>query len=148
MSGQDQQEVDGGIRFSTLLYRYLFFDWLFADFGKARGLLERHAVWQHNRAMRRYLPVYLRRWSVLAATAFALGWLFEPLVDAAVAACFFTGCAMTMTGMAQICLLWLLLGRPDAPHGGKASTGEKMLARSTRRSRPPDDRGDPLFLQL
>ncbi len=147
MSGRTDPE--DGTAFATLLYRYVFFDWLFADFAKARSLFERHAAWQHNRAMRRHLPVYLRRWAVVAAIAFALGWLFEQTVDATVAACFFTGCAMTMTGVAQICALWLLLGRPDMPRtGGNPSTGEKMLARSPRRLTPPDDRGDKLFLQL
>ena len=151
MSGRADPDEGNGVAetaFSTLLYRYVFFDWLFADFGKARSLFERHAAWQHNRAMRRYLPVYLRRWTAVTAIAFALGWLFEQTVDATVAACFFTGCAMTMTGMAQICALWLLLGRADMPSsGGNASSGEKILARSTRRFRPPDDRGDRLLLQ-
>ncbi len=150
MSGRTEPQGSGiaETAFFTLLYRYVFFDWLFADFGKARGLFERHAAWQHNRAMRRHLPVYLRRWAVVTAIAFALGCLFEQLVDATVAACFFTGCAMTMTGMAQIGALWLLLGRADMPRsGGNASTGEKMLARSISRIRPPDDRGDKLFLQ-
>lgn len=47
--------------FWRLLYRFLFFDWLFADVGAARNPIERHAAMQHNRRMSRYLPVYLRR---------------------------------------------------------------------------------------
>ena len=104
------------LRFSTLLYRYVFFDWLFADFGKARNLFERHAAWQHNRAMRRHLPTYFRRWSALAGIAFACGCLFEHwLRTQVVAACFFTGCAATVSGMALIGALWLLLARPETP---------------------------------
>lgn len=104
------------LRFSTLLYRYIFFDWLFADFAKARNLLERQATWRHNRAMRRYLPTYLRRWSALAVAAFALGWLFDqPMQASVVAACFFTGCAMTTSGMAFIFALWLLLSKAETP---------------------------------
>jgi hypothetical protein len=103
------------LRFSTLLYRYVFFDWLFADFAKARNLFERQAVWRHNKSMRRYLPTYLRRWSVIAGIAFVLGCLFEMLLENLVAACFFTGCAMTVSGMAQICALWLLLSKPEMP---------------------------------
>lgn len=102
--------------FSTLLYRYIFFDWLFADFATARNPFERHATWQHNRAMRRYLPTYLRRWSALSGLSFACGGMFEQLLQARlVAACFFTGCAMTMTGMAFICALWLLLSKAEMP---------------------------------
>ncbi|HEX8962143.1 MAG TPA: hypothetical protein VF801_03985 [Rhodocyclaceae bacterium] len=103
------------LRFSTLLYRYVFFDWLFADFAKARTVFERQATWRHNKAMRRHLPTYLRRWFVLAAIAFVLGCVFEMLLETLVAACFFTGCAMTVSGMAQICVLWLLLSKPEMP---------------------------------
>ncbi len=103
-------------RFSTLLYRYLFFDWLFADVARARNVFERHAHWEHNRAMRRYLPTYLRRWSVVASVAFTLGWLFEQWWQTrVVAACCYTGCAMTMSGIALICVLWLFLSRPERP---------------------------------
>ncbi|HEX8989150.1 MAG TPA: hypothetical protein VF816_14425 [Rhodocyclaceae bacterium] len=102
--------------FAMLLYRYLFFDWLFADMGKARNVLERRDSWRHNQSMRRYLPTYLRRWSVLTGGAFVLGWIFEQLLRTRVlAACCFTGCAMTITGMALICVLWLMLARPEAP---------------------------------
>lgn len=98
--------------FSTLLYRYVFFDWLFADFGRARNPLERRAMWEHNRAMRRYLPIYLRRWSALSGATFGFGCIFEQLLQTRlVAACFFTSCAITITGMALIGVLWLLLSR-------------------------------------
>src|SRR5689334_9819571 len=48
----------------SLLYRYFFFDWLFRDVSRG-NLLERAAAWRANREMRRYLPVYLRRWLVI-----------------------------------------------------------------------------------
>lgn len=103
------------VRFSTLLYRYLFFDWLFADISGTRDLFERSARWRHNRAMRRHLPTYLRRWSVLALASFGLGSLSEQLLAVRVAACCFTGCAMLMSGMAFIAALWLLLARAESP---------------------------------
>ncbi len=110
----DKPAREMGLAFSTLLYRYVFFDWLFADFGRARTVVERHAVWAHNRAMRRYLPLYFRRWSALSGIAFTLGCVFEQMMQTrVVAACCFTGCAMTMTGMALIGVLWLLLSRPQ-----------------------------------
>jgi hypothetical protein len=108
--------VDVRFRFSNLLYRYVFFDWLFVDVGEARNRSERDVVWQHNRTMRRYLPVYLGRWSALSAATFLLGYAFEQYLQTRlVAACFFTGCAMTMSGMAVIVALWLLLRRSEAP---------------------------------
>jgi hypothetical protein len=105
-------ERSGGAepRFRTLLYRFLFFDWLFADMTQTMTLFERHAAWQHNRAMRRYLPTYLRRWSALGVLSFDLGWLFEQGLQArVVAACFFTGTSISLVGVALIVALWLLL---------------------------------------
>jgi hypothetical protein len=104
----------GDIRFAPLLYRFLFFDWLFADMTKARDLFERHAAWQHNRAMRRHLPTYLQRWSVLTIFAFGLGCLFEQILKTKVlAACFFTVSSITLTVTIIILTLWLLLSSPE-----------------------------------
>ena len=98
------------IGFATLLYRFLFFDWLFADMGKASNLFERHAAWQHNREMSIYLPTYLRRWAVLTALAFGLGCLFEQTLAAGVlAACFFTCSCVILTGMLVTSVLWAFL---------------------------------------
>ena len=62
--------------FHLLVYRYLFFDWLFRDVNRGSSL-ERAAAWRFNREMRRYLPIYLRRWVVLVVSSHALGALFE-----------------------------------------------------------------------
>ncbi len=117
---EDQEDsapaVVSEIRFVTLLYRFLFFDWLFADMSKAKNLFERHAAWQHNRSMRRHLPLYLRRWSVLTVLDFGLGCMFERLLETrVVAAWFFTWSCVTITGMALISVLWILLSNPDTP---------------------------------
>jgi hypothetical protein len=102
------------VTFSTLLYRFLFFDWLFRDMSKASTIIERHSVWQHNRKMRKYLPVYLWRWMVIAAIDFALGCLFEQLLQTGfVAAWFFTWSCITVTGMGVIVLMWIFLGKAD-----------------------------------
>jgi hypothetical protein len=96
--------------FRQLLYRFLFFDWLFADVSRARNLYERHAAFQHNRRMSRYLPVYLRRWSFLTALDFGLGCLFERVLQAGLlSAWFFTWSCVTLTGMVVITVLWALL---------------------------------------
>lgn len=102
--------------FRALLYRFLFFDWLFADMTKARNLFERHAAWQHNRRMRRYLPTYLRRWGAIAVFAFSLGCLFEQgLAATLLAACCYTGSCVTLSGMAVIAVAWIFLSRPEYP---------------------------------
>ena len=79
------------VPFRTLLYRFMFFDWLFRDVSAARNLFERHAALQHNKHMSRYLPIYLRRWTVMATFDFGLGFLFERFLQATmVSAYFFT----------------------------------------------------------
>jgi len=111
-----EQSKHEELAFSTLLYRFLFFDWLFADMNKAKNLFERHAAWQHNRKMRRYLPLYLQRWSVITVLDVGIGSVFENVVGSKVlAACFFTGSCVTVTGLMVITVLWLFLARPDMP---------------------------------
>lgn len=100
----------GEIPFRTLLYRFMFFDWLFADLSTARDLFERHAALQHNRRMCRYLPVYLRRWSVLTACDFGLGMLFERALQASLlSAWFFTWSCVSLTAMVVISVAWIFL---------------------------------------
>ena len=100
--------------FRTLLYRFMFFDWLFRDMQGARNLFERHAVWQHNRSMCQYLPLYLRRWSLLTVFDFGLGLLFERALQASLlSAWFFTWSCVSLTGMAVISVAWLFLARGE-----------------------------------
>ena len=100
------------IPLATLLYRFLFFGWLFADMTQATNRFERMAALQHNSAMRRHLPVYLRRWSVLAALAFGLGCLFDRLLGASVMAVFwFAVSCVSFTLMVVISVLWLFLSK-------------------------------------
>jgi len=96
--------------FSRLLYRFLFFGWLFRDVNASRNKLERHAAYQHNRKMSRYLPVYLRRWSFFTVFDFLLGVLFEKVLQAGLlsAWCFAWSC-VTFTGMIVIIVAWLIL---------------------------------------
>jgi hypothetical protein len=114
--GQEDTAPSEGaeIQFATLLYRYLFFDWLFADMTKAKNLLERHSAWQHNRSMRIHLPVYLRRWSVLTVLAFGLGCLVEQMLKAGVmAACFFTWSCVALTITLVTSVVWVFLYNPE-----------------------------------
>ena len=98
------------IPFRTLLYRFMFFEWMFADLSAARNRFEHHAFVQHNRRMCRYLPVYLRRWSVLTAFDFGLGLLAERALQASlVSAWFFTWSCVSLTGMVIISVAWVFL---------------------------------------
>jgi hypothetical protein len=106
----EQWPAPSGMPFGRLLYRFLFFDWLFADASRARNLYERHAARQHNQRMARYLPVYLRRWSFLATLDFALGCLSERVLQAGLlSAWFFTWSCLTLTGMVVITVMWAAL---------------------------------------
>lgn len=110
----DQQPIHstpgGPLRFRTLLYRFMFFGWMFTDISATRNLYERHAAARHNRYMSRYLPVYLRRWSVLTACDFILGLLFERALQASLlSAWFFTWSCVSLTAMVVISVAWLML---------------------------------------
>jgi hypothetical protein len=96
--------------FWRLLYRFLFFDWLFADVSAARDRIERHAARQHNQRMCRYLPIYLRRWSFLTAFDFMLGCLFERTLQAQLlSAWFFTWSCVSLAGVVLITVAWAFL---------------------------------------
>jgi hypothetical protein len=104
------------LRLRTLLYRFIFFDWLFADVGGARTPVERHAATQHNRRMSKYLPVYLRRWSFLTLFAFALGVLVERALQATLlSAWFYTWSCIAATGAVVIAVAWIFLTQPRQP---------------------------------
>jgi hypothetical protein len=106
----EEQPVPQERSFGQTLYRFLFFDWLFRDVSAAGNLFERHAAREHNRRMSRYLPVYMRRWSVLATFDFALGFLCERVMSATMlSALFFTGSCVTVTGVVVMTVTWLFL---------------------------------------
>jgi len=67
------------VAFSTLLYRYFFFSWLFRDVNKG-NLFERSAAARHNKAQSHWLFTYARRWAVMTVLFYLLGGLFEELL--------------------------------------------------------------------
>ena len=100
--------------FRTLWYRFLFFDWMFQDVQSARNVYERHAARRHNRHMRRYLPIYLRRWMTLSATGFMLGWLCERAAQPVLLTAWgFTWSCLAFTAMIVIAVAWACLARID-----------------------------------
>ena len=74
--------------FSTLLYRYFFYGWLFCDVGRGT-VWERAAAWRHNREQARWLPTYIRRWLVIGAGLFAIAWFVERMLLCPVLSAFF-----------------------------------------------------------
>jgi len=89
----------------TLMYRYFFFAWLFKDV--ARGTqFERRAAWMHNVQQARWLPTYMRRYSVSGFLLVALGAVTEPLAPAWSAAFFVPG-VMTVPMMAVAAIGYL-----------------------------------------
>jgi hypothetical protein len=71
LAGDAQDLERDELPLSRLLVLYL---WPFAYFKDAqRGdRLARAAAYRHNRAMRRYLPLYLRRWVILSTFFYGL----------------------------------------------------------------------------
>lgn len=103
-----------GMSWATLLYRFLFFDWLFVDMTSARSPAEWRAAWQHNRRQRRYLPHYLRRWSALTLLLLWLGMVCERTLSLPlVAAVLFILACIVLTGITVILVLWLRLASAE-----------------------------------
>jgi hypothetical protein len=101
--------------FSTLLYRYFFFAWLFRDVDRGSAL-ERAAAWRHNREQARWLPTYMRRWMWCTACFYALGMLAESLLHApAFSVVFYVPCALAVPVNAVICAAWIGLRMVPAP---------------------------------
>jgi hypothetical protein len=93
--------------FSTLLYRYFFFGWLFKDVNRG-NLLERAAAWRHNRDQARWLPTYMRRWMWVGVSFYGLGQLVESLLQAPGASViFYLPCALAVPVNAVIGAAWV-----------------------------------------
>lgn len=76
------------LSFRVLLYRYLFFGWLFRDM-RHGNVFERSAAWRHNVDKSHWLLTYLRRWIALGVLSFTLGVLIEHQLSAQVVSAFF-----------------------------------------------------------
>ncbi len=70
----------------VLLYRYLFFGWLFRDVNRG-SRLERALAWRHNCAQARWLPTYMRRWLVLGMLLYGAGAFVDGVFGATLASC-------------------------------------------------------------
>lgn len=80
--------TDDPLSFRILLYRYLFFGWIFQDVNRG-NVFERSAAWRHNLDRAHWLVTYLRRWVALGIVSFALGMLVEHGLSAQALSAFF-----------------------------------------------------------
>jgi hypothetical protein len=60
------------LSFSTLLYRYFFFDWMFKD-ARRGDVFERAAAWRYNHEQAHWLLTYMRRWLCFGLLLYGLG---------------------------------------------------------------------------
>jgi len=70
---------------TNLAYRYFFFGWLFRDAGVADPWVSSAAL-AFNVRQRHYLPIYIRRWTVIFSGFAALGLCLEQLTNKSLAA--------------------------------------------------------------
>ena len=90
-----------------LLYRYLFWGWLFKDLRETDPWL-RAAARAYNLKQKICLPIYLRRWASLSCFQFIAGSLLEPSA-LLLAAVFFCSFAMSTCVLTTAAVSWLML---------------------------------------
>ena len=96
------------IPFRVLLYRYLFFAWLFEDMNRPANLFERAAAWRRNREQSRWLPLYMLRYVVLGTSLMGLGVVAESL-NPLLSAFFYVPGTMTAPMLAVAGVAWTAL---------------------------------------
>lgn len=98
--------------FRVLLYRYLFFGWLFEDMTRQRNLFERAAAWRRNRDQSRWLPLYMRRYVVIGLVLSGLGFIVETM-SPLLSAFFYVPGTMTVPMLAVAGVAWTGLQRVE-----------------------------------
>jgi hypothetical protein len=120
MPHQEHSSATSDVRESlrSLFYRYWFWEWLFIDVACVRDRYQRSAAWHHNRAQRRYLPVYMRRWMVMLAGNLALAAALEKALSWVLpAAVFYTNSCISVCVVLVTFVGWVLLGRAEPSRG-------------------------------
>jgi hypothetical protein len=69
------------VAFSTLLYRYFFFGWLYKDVTRGT-MFERAAAFRYNRDHAHWLLTYMMRWLWCGLVFYALGGFVEGVLQA------------------------------------------------------------------
>ncbi|MCJ0762443.1 hypothetical protein [Variovorax terrae] len=101
--------------FSTLLYRYFFFGWLFRDASRG-NMFERSAAWRFNQGQARWLLTYMRRWLGCGLLLYGLGSFVELMLNApGLSALFYVPSALSVPVNAVIGAAWLGLKALPGP---------------------------------
>jgi hypothetical protein len=101
--------------FSTLLYRYFFFGWLFKDVS-CGSVFDRAAAWRHNRAQAHWLLTYMRRWLGWGLGCYLIGCVVELVLGApGLSALFYVPSALSVPVNAVIGAVWLGLKALPGP---------------------------------
>jgi hypothetical protein len=100
--------------FRVLLYRYLFFTWLFKDMTRQKNPFERAAAWRYNRERSHWLPLYMRRHIVLGCIFTALGLAAETL-SPVLSAFFYVPGTLTVPMLAVAAVAWWGLRSLEMP---------------------------------
>jgi hypothetical protein len=98
--------------FRVLLYRYVFFTWLFKDLRAQSNLFERAAALRYNREQAHWLPLYMRRYAFAGCGLFALGWAVQAL-SPVLSAFFFVPGTLAVPMLAVTAVCWTALRTPD-----------------------------------
>jgi hypothetical protein len=95
------------------IVRYFSFAWLFQD-AATGDLWQRNAALRFNLLQRRFLPIYMLRWSILFGIAMLLGETFEQAVGALIpAVIFFMAAALSLSYLLVAFAVWLVLRLAD-----------------------------------
>ncbi len=93
----------------TLLYRYLFYGWLFRDVNRG-SLFERAQAWRHNCEQAHWLATYLRRWATGGVLWFLGGaWLEAGTARLWPAAALYVGGVVAVAYCAVTLVAWWVL---------------------------------------
>lgn len=96
--------------FSTLLYRYFFFGWLFKELGDAQDPFQKAAVVRHNQHQAAWLPTYMLRWMWASLVLYGFAGATELVFDSpGMARCFYALSAMCLGYVVSIVTAWLAL---------------------------------------
>jgi hypothetical protein len=119
--------------FRSLLYRYLFYGWLFRDASRGNNL-QRMAARRHNQEQARWLPTYMRRWLVLAALLFCVAAFCEIVLNSPqLSAFFYVPSMLSMPVNVVTAVCWIgLVGRwgDRRPANGPPVAVQLVRARS------------------
>ena len=93
--------------FTTLLYRYFFFGWLYKDVTRG-NVFERAAAWRYNKEHAHWLLTYMLRWLWCGLIFYTLGGCVEWVLESPVLSMlFYIPGALSVPVNAVIAAAWV-----------------------------------------